>query len=104
VEPGYLALQIENGLYLRKGKAETNFTTTLPPSQSDLARQLLKDPYNFEFLDLTEEAQERDVQQGLLEHIRNFLSKWEAGSLFWAAITTWRLLEKIITWTCCFTT
>lgn len=48
-----LTLQIESGLYLRQGKAETNFTTTLPPFQSDLARQLLKDPYNFEFLDLS---------------------------------------------------
>ncbi|MBN9392128.1 MAG: DUF1016 family protein [Chloroflexi bacterium] len=77
-----LALQIENGLYLRQGKAETNFSHTLPPSQSDLARQLLKDPYNFEFLDLTEEAQERDVHQGLLEHIREFLIEMGSGFAF----------------------
>ena len=77
-----LALQIENGLYLRQGKAETNFSNTLPPSQSDLARLLLKDPYNFEFLDLTEAAQERDVQQGLLEHIREFLIEMGSGFAF----------------------
>lgn len=67
---------------MRQGKAETNFSTTLPPSQSDLARQLLKDPYNFEFLDLREEAQERDVQQGLLEHIREFLIEMGSGFAF----------------------
>jgi predicted nuclease of restriction endonuclease-like (RecB) superfamily len=53
--------QIESGLYRRQGKAVTNFERTLPAPQSDLARQILKDPYNFDFLSLGQEAQvERD--------------------------------------------
>jgi predicted nuclease of restriction endonuclease-like (RecB) superfamily len=47
-----LVLQIESGLFLRQGKAITNFHATLPPPQSDLAQQILKDPYNFDFLTL----------------------------------------------------
>jgi predicted nuclease of restriction endonuclease-like (RecB) superfamily len=45
-----LILQVEADLYRRQGKATTNFERTLPPPQSDLAQQLLKDPYNFDFL------------------------------------------------------
>jgi predicted nuclease of restriction endonuclease-like (RecB) superfamily len=48
-----LVLQIESGLYRRQGKAVTNFHATLPRPQSDLAQQLIKDPYNFDFLTLT---------------------------------------------------
>ena len=44
-----LTHQIESGLYLREGKAVTNFAKTLPAPQSDLAQQLIKDPYNFDF-------------------------------------------------------
>lgn len=49
-----LTHQLESGLYAREGKAITNFITTLPEPQSDLARQTLKDPYNFDFLMLRE--------------------------------------------------
>jgi predicted nuclease of restriction endonuclease-like (RecB) superfamily len=48
-----LVLQIERGLFRRQGKAITNFQATLPAPQSDLAQQILKDPYNFDFLTLT---------------------------------------------------
>jgi hypothetical protein len=51
----------------------TNFGRTLPAPQSDLARQLLKDPYNFDFLTLGQEAHERDLERGLFKHIREFL-------------------------------
>src|SRR5712672_2970145 len=64
-----LVLQIESGLYRRQGKAVTNFQATLPKTQSDLAQQLIKDPYNFDFLTLTTEAQERDLERGLLAHL-----------------------------------
>ncbi len=77
-----LVLQIENGAYQRQGKADTNFTRTLPPPQSDLARQMLKDPYNFNFLDLGDEAQEREVERGLTEHIREFLIELGSGFAF----------------------
>ncbi len=74
-----LVLQIESGLYRRQGKATTNFRATLPAPQSDLAQQLIKDPYNFDFLTLTSEAQERDFERGLLEHLRQFLIELGTG-------------------------
>ena len=63
-----LVMQIETNLHRRQGKAITNFQATLPSPQSDLAQQLLKDPYNFDFLTLAQEAQERDLERGLLVH------------------------------------
>lgn len=62
-----LVLQIESQLYRRQGKALTNFQQTLPPPQSDLAQQITKDPYNFDFLTLSTEAREKDLEAGLLE-------------------------------------
>ena len=74
-----LVIRIESGLYRRQGKALTNFRTTLPAPQSDLAQQIVKDPYNFDFLTLTKEAQERDLERGLLEHLRQFLIELGVG-------------------------
>ncbi len=73
---------IESDLYERQGKATTNFTRTLPPPQSDLAVALLKDPYNFEFLTLAADVQERALEQGLLEHVRQFLIELGEGFAF----------------------
>jgi predicted nuclease of restriction endonuclease-like (RecB) superfamily len=77
-----LALQVESGLFHRQGKAVTNFEATLPNLQSDLAQQLLKDPYNFDFLTLGDDAQERELERGLLEHIRSFLLELGVGFAF----------------------
>src|SRR6266508_5945916 len=77
-----LVHQIESGLYERQGRALTNFDRTLPPARSDLARQLLKDPYNFDFLGLGVAAQERDLEQALLRHIRAFLLELGVGFAF----------------------
>jgi predicted nuclease of restriction endonuclease-like (RecB) superfamily len=77
-----LVMHIESGLYRRQGKAVTNFQATLPPPQSDLAQQLLKDPYNFDFLTLTAEAHERDLEQGLIGHLRSFLLELGVGFAF----------------------
>jgi predicted nuclease of restriction endonuclease-like (RecB) superfamily len=77
-----LVLQIESGLHRRQGKALTNFQRTLPAPQSDLAHQLLKDPYNFDFLTLAEDARERDVETGLMEHIQKFLLELGIGFAF----------------------
>jgi predicted nuclease of restriction endonuclease-like (RecB) superfamily len=65
-----LVLQIEAEAHRRHGKALTNFADTLPSPQSDLARDLLKDPYNFDFLTLAGDVQEKHLQAGLLEHLR----------------------------------
>jgi predicted nuclease of restriction endonuclease-like (RecB) superfamily len=77
-----LVHQIDSGLYERQGRALTNFDRTLPAPRSDLARQLLKDPYNFDFLSLGLEAQERDLEQALLRHIREFLLELGVGFAF----------------------
>ncbi len=77
-----LVLHIENRLYDREGKALTNFEHTLPATQSEMARQVLKDPYIFDFLSLGKEAVERDLEQGLTEHIRKFLLELGVGFSF----------------------
>jgi predicted nuclease of restriction endonuclease-like (RecB) superfamily len=74
-----LELQIRSKLHERQGKAITNFAATLPPAQSDLAQQLLKDPYNFDFLTLGTDAQERALERGLLEHLKHFLLELGVG-------------------------
>ena len=77
-----LVHQIESGLYERQGKAVTNFKQTLPPQQSDLAQQALKDPYTFDFLTLAADAKERELEQGLLNHIQRFLLELGVGFAF----------------------
>jgi predicted nuclease of restriction endonuclease-like (RecB) superfamily len=77
-----LVHQIESDLYGRQGKALTNFDRTLPAPQSDLAQQLIKDPYNFEFLTIRQEAHEREVERALIEHIRDFLLELGVGFAF----------------------
>lgn len=74
--------QIETKLYQRQGKAITNFAATLPQPQSDLAQQLIKDPYSFDFLSLAQNAQERDLEKALLERIRSFLLELGVGFAF----------------------
>ena len=77
-----LEMQIETGLYGRQGGATTNFERTLPSPQSDLARETLKDPYNFEFLTIAEDAHERAIERGLVDHIRDFLLELGQGFAF----------------------
>ena len=77
-----LAHQIECGLHERQGKVITNFDRTLPPPQSDLAQQTLKDPYVFDFLSIAEDAAERELERGLVEHVRKFLLELGVGFAF----------------------
>jgi predicted nuclease of restriction endonuclease-like (RecB) superfamily len=74
-----LTHQIEAGLYQREGKAISNFEATLPAPQSDLARQTLKDPYNFDFLMLREKHDEQELENALIENITRFLLELGAG-------------------------
>ncbi len=73
---------IESDLYKRQGKAQTNFEKTLPALQSDLARETLKDPYKFSFLTIAQDAEERELERGLVAHIRQFLIELGAGFAF----------------------
>ena len=59
-----------------------NFAATLPSPQSDLAQQTLKDPYLFDFLTLHDDAVERDLESGLVDHIQRFLVELGAGFAF----------------------
>ncbi|MDI6793352.1 MAG: PDDEXK nuclease domain-containing protein [bacterium] len=77
-----LVHQIESGLYHRKGRATTNFERTLPALQSDLAQQMLKDPYLFDFLSLDEDVRERDLERTLVDHISEFLLELGVGFAF----------------------
>lgn len=74
-----LEYQIETDLFHRQGKAITNFKNSLPAVQSDLANALLKDPYNFEFLTLSEQVKEKDLEQKLVQHISQFLLELGKG-------------------------
>ena len=77
-----LTVQIESRLHERSGKAITNFEHTLPPAQSDMAREVLKDPYTFDFLTLGEAARERDLERGLVAHVQALLLEMGAGFAF----------------------
>lgn len=73
-----LVHQVESCLLQREGKAITNFANALPAPQSDLAQQLIKDPYNFDFLALTEDYSERELEKALIDHIARFLLEFGA--------------------------
>ena len=88
----YIQKTIENGwsravlmnfmsadLYSAQGKAQTNFSRLLPEAQSDLANQLLKNPYNFDFLTLTSNYKERELENALIDNITKFLLELGQG-------------------------
>lgn len=77
-----LEMQIESQAHRRFGAAQTNFERTLPAPQSDLARDLLKDPYAFDFLGLTDATNERAIEKGLIQHLRDFLIELGVGFAF----------------------
>jgi len=77
-----LTAQIQTDAQKRQGKALSNFKQTLPPPQSDLAQQALKDPYTFDFLTLSADARERELEQGLVDHIQKFLLELGVGFAF----------------------
>lgn len=77
-----LVHQIDSDLFGRQGQALTNFEQTLPAPQSDLAGQLLKDPYSFDFLGLGPEMAERELERKLLDHLKDFLIELGKGFAF----------------------
>lgn len=73
---------IASKAYKRQGKAITNFSEKLPAPQSKLAQETLKSPYNFDFLMLTAGYLERELEQGLIDHIQKFLLELGKGFAF----------------------
>lgn len=77
-----LILWIESDLYNREGKAISNFDRALPQPQSDVAREILKDPYCFDFLTLKDDAHEKELEQGLAVNVQKFLMELGKGFAF----------------------
>ncbi|GMO62970.1 MAG: hypothetical protein Ta2D_09620 [Rickettsiales bacterium] len=76
-----LNIQIESDLYTRQIKNEktTNFASTMPKEDSDLANEIIKDPYRFDFLNLTEKVKEIDIEKALVQHLKEFLLELGTG-------------------------
>lgn len=77
-----MVLQIQGRARERRGKAVSNFATTLPPTDSDMAAQVFKDPYLFDFLGTADPRREHEVEQALVDHIQRFLLELGAGFAF----------------------
>lgn len=77
-----LAHQIDTRLRDRQGQAVTNFARTLPPAESDLAQQILKDPYQFDFLTVAADAKERDLERALVARVKDVLLEMGKGFAF----------------------
>jgi len=77
-----MAAMIKSRAHERQGKAVTNFDVRLPAPQSDLARQILKDPYIFDFLTLEEPFHEREMETSLIRHLEKFLLELGQGFAF----------------------
>jgi predicted nuclease of restriction endonuclease-like (RecB) superfamily len=77
-----MAMWIKSEIHNRQGKAITNFKSTLPTPHSDLANQSLKDPYLFDFLTLRQDHNEKEIEQGLVDHVRKFLMELGSGFAF----------------------
>jgi predicted nuclease of restriction endonuclease-like (RecB) superfamily len=77
-----LEMQIEHETHSRVGAAQTNFSRTLAAPYSDLARDLIKDPYVFDFLGLTDATHERAIEKALITHLRDFLLELGVGFAF----------------------
>lgn len=77
-----LELAIKNKYYEAKGKSISNFEYTLPKPQSELAQETLKNPYNFDFLGLEQDAQEREIENAMVNHIMQFLLELGKGFAF----------------------
>lgn len=73
---------LDTNLYERQGKAVNNFSRLLPKPQSDLALQTLKDPYNFDFLTITKDFQELELEKVLTQNITRFLLELGKGFAF----------------------
>jgi predicted nuclease of restriction endonuclease-like (RecB) superfamily len=70
---------LDTDLYERQGKAITNFDMTLPERDSDLAQEITKDPYNFDFLTLTDRYNEKEMKDALMDHAEKFFLELGQG-------------------------
>ncbi|MCQ2797330.1 MAG: DUF1016 domain-containing protein [Bacilli bacterium] len=71
--------QISSNLYERQGKAITNFDYTLPAISSDLAKEITKDPYNFDFIEVRDDYDEKELKIALIKNIEQYLLELGTG-------------------------
>lgn len=77
-----LQLRISTRLHDREGRALTNFAARLPEPDAEAAQLITRDPYTFEFLDLADEAREKDLERALVDDLEKFLRELGAGFAF----------------------
>lgn len=77
-----LEANINSNYHLRVGNGQTNFSTTLPALQSDLANQTIKNPYYFDFIEVEDERSERAIEKELIKHISEFMIELGKGFAF----------------------
>lgn len=77
-----LANMIKSRLHIHQGNVANNFERALSLPQSELAKQMFKDPYIFDFMTLAEPFSERELEQGLVKHVEKFLLELGAGFAF----------------------
>lgn len=99
-----LQYQVATDLYLRQHKTKkiSNFHLTLPKPQADLANQILKDPYVFRFPQIGEFTTERELEQHLIHHLRDFILELGAGFAYVGRQVKFKVGKKIIILICCF--
>lgn len=90
---------LDTKLYDRQGKAVTNFEPTLPPARGDLAQELTKDPYNFDFITLTQNYNEKELKDALMDNITAFLLELQNMNFpIWCRMTLkahYQLLKRL---------
>lgn len=99
-----LKRNIETRLKQRQGAAVTNFSSLLPPPQSALAQETLKDPYNFDFLGLADDAHEREIENALIRHITASCWSWAPVLPSWGVSSGWTSAGTSFSSTCSSTT
>jgi predicted nuclease of restriction endonuclease-like (RecB) superfamily len=80
-----LLTHIERNLYKKQGISDnkiSNYRQILPPPQSDLAHEILKDPYDFQFLTIDQKAREKEIEKKLIHHMKDFLIELGKGFSF----------------------
>ena len=97
-------MQIRSSLYEKDGKALNNFEHTLPNYPSDLAKSIFKDPYNFDFLMLSQKVKELEIENLLTRKITHFLLELGKGFALWADDKLLNLITPITKLTYYFTT
>ena len=95
-----LVHMISGQLHAREGKALTNFQWTLPPPGSDMAEQILRDPYNFDFLTLAKPFASVSLKRGCLHTFATCCSSWAAASSLWEARCLFWWTGDPSMWTC----